>query len=407
MITTPHRIGVNLLWLVPGVVGGSEEYTTRLLAGLGARSHRDLEFTLFVLEPFLEAHPDLVEQFQTVVCPLHGRVKSVRVGAENTWLYREAKNQRIDLMHHAGGIMPALRSVPGVLTIHDLQPLIIPERFTPVKREFSRRAIPPSASRAELVFTPSEHTKQSVINKLGVPSERIVVVPSAVAPRQDRHGQRTPAEVCASYGIEGPFFLYPAITYEHKNHRLLLHAFAEVARDHADAQLVLTGGRERMEERIAQDIIELGIKGRVKRLGRIPREDLDALYRHAVALTFPSLFEGFGVPVLEAMTLGCAVIATDATSVPEVVGDAGILLTPKKSEPWSAAMRRLIEEPKLRDRYRRAGQARARLFSWERSSSLLEAGLRRGLDPSVTPTRPRPTRSSTRTASTRTQLREV
>ena len=136
-----------------------------------------------------------------------------------------------------------------------------------------------------------------------------------------------------------------------------------------------------MEEKIASDIVSLGIRGQVKRLGRIPREDLDALYRHAVALTFPSLFEGFGVPVLEAMTLGCAVIATNATSVPEVVGDAGILLAPNRTRPWSQAMRQLLENPGLRDGYRRAGQQRARVFSWERSSSVLEAGIRRGLEP--------------------------
>ena len=239
MITTPHRIGVNLLWLVPGVVGGSEEYTTRLLAGLSARSHRDLEFVLFTLEPFREAHPDLADAFETVVCPLLGRVKSARVGAENSWLYHQAQVNQIDLMHHAGGIMPAARSVPGVLTIHDLQPLIIPKRFTPVKREFSRRTIPPSARWARVVFTPSEHTRESVIDRLGVEADNIVVVPSAVAPRQERQGMREPSEVCLSYGIDGPFFLYPAITYEHKNHRFLLEAFAELHQTHPEAQLCL------------------------------------------------------------------------------------------------------------------------------------------------------------------------
>jgi alpha-1,3-rhamnosyl/mannosyltransferase len=379
-VSQPHRIGVNLLWLVPGVVGGSEEYTTRLLAGLGQRAHRDIEFVLFVLEPFVEAHRDLTERFETVVCPvLQGGVKSLRVGAENVWLYQQCFRHRIDLMHHAGGIMPAARSTPGVLTIHDLQPLIIPERFTPVKRNFSRLSIPPSARSAKLIFTPSEHARQTVVDLLDIEPDRVTVIPSAVAPRSGAPRPRAAAAVCASYGIEGRFFLYPAITYPHKNHQMLIEAFAEVASVEPDVTLVLTGGRERMEESISESIRRLGIERRVKRLGRIPRRDLDALFIRATALTFPSLFEGFGVPVLEAMNLGCAVIATTATSVPEVVGDAGMLVAPTDQAGWTAAMKRILTDDALAERYRTAGRARAADFSWERSSSLLEAGLRRGL----------------------------
>src|SRR5207249_1109877 len=122
----------------------------------------------------------------------------------------------------------------------------------------------------------------------------------------------------STYAIDGPFFLYPAITYPHKNHVLLVRAFADVVTLHPDALLVLTGGPGTLEDAVRAEASDRGVAGRVRRLGRVPRRDLMWMYRHATALTFPSLFEGSGLPVLEAMAHGCPVIAAHATALPEV-----------------------------------------------------------------------------------------
>jgi glycosyltransferase involved in cell wall biosynthesis len=175
-----------------------------------------------------------------------------------------------------------------------------------------------------------------------------------------------------------PFFLYPAITYPHKGHEHLVRAFAAVAGPRPDALLVLAGGEAQREEALRALIASLGLGDRVRRIGRVPEGDLDALYREAVALVLPSRYEGFGMTVLEAMSRRCPVIAADATALPEVVGDAGLLVDPDDPEPWSRAMVHLLDDPDRRRRLADAGEARARTFDWGRSARLL-AGVYREL----------------------------
>jgi len=183
--TTPRRIGVNLLWLVPGVVGGSEEYTTRLLRGLAEDPPPDLHLTLFALRSFAEAHPDLVAQYSTVTTRLDGHRKAERVATEATWLAREAGRRNIELLHHAGGVIPpgpAIGRIPAALTIHDLQPLAMPENFSSVKRRWLTTMLPRSAKRAAMVFTPSDPASASVVERLGVPEDHVRTVPHGIEP---------------------------------------------------------------------------------------------------------------------------------------------------------------------------------------------------------------------------------
>jgi alpha-1,3-rhamnosyl/mannosyltransferase len=184
--------------------------------------------------------------------------------------------------------------------------------------------------------------------------------------------------VRAAYGLgDAPYFLFPAKTWPHKNHELLLRAFAHVHRARPDAVLVLTGGEAHNESRVREVVRELGIGEAVRRTGRIPERDVDVLYRGAVALAFPSLYEGFGIPVLEAMSRGCPVLAADATALPEVVGGAGLLLAPRDPERWSESMLRVLEDDALRDRLIAAGLRRAREYDWAASAAALADVYRR------------------------------
>ena len=370
------KVGINLLWMVPGVVGGSETYLARLLSGLAERPTR-FDYTLFALPQFKEAHPELAQTFKTAYAPVRGRMKSFRVAGESTWLLTQCKFRNIDLVHHAGGIIPLVRTYRPVLTVHDLQYLDYPEYFKKAKLTYLKKMVPRSAEAARLILTPSQFTRRQVIERLNIDPSIVTVVPHGIAPRE-RH--RPAHEVRKRYDVGGRFFLYPAITYPHKNHLVLVRAFAKLIEAHPDVTLVLTGAKGSLEVRVGKEVQELGIEKNVKRLGYVPAEDLDALYHEAVALAFPSRFEGFGAPVLEAMSRGCPVIAADATALPEVVGDAGLLVSPDNSDEWCQSMHDLLEDKELRGRLAEAGLARSREFSWASSADVLEESYARALE---------------------------
>ena len=346
-MNSPRRVGVNLLWLVPAVVGGSEEYATRLLRAVAKTEHDDIEIVLFALESFARAHPDLTNAFETRVLRLDGRLKPLRVLAESSWLARHTR--RFDLMHHMGGRIPLVSPVTrNVVTIHDLQPLEHPENFSRVKRIFLARALPRSARRARLVMTASEYVRQHVVDRLHVPLERTVAVPAPVEPRSATPSASRDAPARLAPLIEGtvPYFLYPVITYRHKNHRVLLDAFALLHADHPEVRLVLTGGPGDAEDDVRAAIGRLGLDKAVIRTSRIERPVLDALIDRATAVVFPSRFEGFGLAVIEALAAGCPVIAANATALPEVVGGAGVLVDVDDVGGWTRAMAAQLDAPR-------------------------------------------------------------
>lgn len=387
---TTRRIGLNLMWLVPGVVGGSEEYTTRLITAMSAAAPPDLELVLFVNASFERVYPEVVAAHETCVAPVSGRRKGLRVAAETTWLGWKARDLGIEVMHHMGGILPAWRPAPCILTIHDLQPLVLPEHFAAPKRLFNGFVVPRSVRAAPTIVTLTEHTKRDLVERLAVDADRIVVVPPGFG-RGDATVEGTDgAVVRAVYGLrDRPFFFLPAITYPHKNHLMLLHAFAEVHRAHPEALLVFTSGEAQMDTAITEAIDELGLAGHVRRLGRIPERDIVGLYQAATALTFPSTYEGFGLPVLEAMSLRCPVLASDVTALPETAGGAAALLPPSDPAAWAQAMCRLLTDPAWADELTAAGVARIAAFDWHASARTQIDVYRRAIRP-ASASRPTP-----------------
>ena len=350
---------VNLLWLVPGVVGGSEESVTDALRSLHARDG-DLRLRLAVLEPFLEAHPDLVEAHPVEVLRLDGRDKARRVLAEQTWLARTTRSRRPALVHHAGGTVPLVHPGRSVLTIQDLQPLDLPHNFSRTKRTYLHSMIGRSARAADVVCVPSEFTRDRVLDRLGVPAERVRVVPWHVRP--------APAEVPAvppDVVPDGPYLLYPAITYPHKNHLVLLEA---VARLDDDVTLVLTGGAGPDEAEVMARVDRLGLGDRVRRPGRVPAAHLEALYAAAAAVVVPSRYEGFGLPALEAMERGCPVVVSAAGSLPEVVR-AEDLVPADDVTAWAEAVQAVLSlAPEAREQRIAAGREAAARFSAARTA---------------------------------------
>lgn len=375
----PLHVGVNLLWLVPGVVGGSEEYTTRLLRAIQEAAPPDLRLTLFVLAPFVEAHPDLAEAFPTASIDLDGRHKPRRVAAEATWLALEARRHGVDLLHHAGGVIPpgpAIGRMHAVLTIHDLQPLLLPENFSAAKARWIALMLPRSASRARLVFTPSDPASRSVVDHLHIPAHQVVTVPHGVETPEPPEPDQLRA-VRERYRLGARTILYPAITYPHKDHATLVEAFARLAADRPDVTLVLTGGPGPSEVQLAAAIRASGVGDQIRRTGRVPWVDLEALYALASVVAVPSRFEGFGAPALEAMAAGAPLVAAESTALPWVVGDGGLLVPPGDPGAWADALASVIDDPVEQERLRVAGRKRAATFSWSRAAGALADGYRR------------------------------
>jgi glycosyltransferase involved in cell wall biosynthesis len=326
-------VAVNLLWCVPGEVGGSEQYLVRQLLGFAEQSS-GFAVKLYCRPKFVEAHPDLADRYAIVTAAIDGAARSTRLAYENTWLARQTKNSA--LVHHGGGTTPMIGTRPIVLTIHDLQYLTYPDYLSRAKLTYLRAAIPRAVRRAEIVAVPTDYVKATVTQTFDIDSERVVVVPHGVEPLLGVDAP-TESELRSRYGLgDGRVLVFPAITHPHKGHRFLLDVMAKHW-DDPDLRLVLLGGAGQIEAEVHEQMANLGLSSRVVRTGRVPDAHRDGLIGLASALVFPSEYEGFGAPVVEAMALGTPVICTDLPALVEVAGGAGLVL-PANGDAWADAL---------------------------------------------------------------------
>ncbi len=193
-----------------------------------------------------------------------------------------------------------------------------------------------------MTIVPSEYVRETVIELLDVEPERVVVLPHA---RADKVAPTAPEELVSRHRLDGPVVLYPVVTYPHKNHVVLLEAFRLVLGRHPDALLALPGGVGGAESKILETIDRFEIAASVRRLGRISDADLSGLYDLAAVMAFPSRYEGFGLPAAEALARGVPLVASNVTSLIEVVGDAGILVAPDDVEGWAEALSAVLDDP--------------------------------------------------------------
>ena len=357
------EVAVNLLWCVPGAVGGSEQYLVRQLLGLATRP-TPFAPTLYCLPSFVDAHPELAALYPIVVTSISGTSRPRRILDEHTWLRRRTASA--DVVHHGGGTTPTVGRRPIVLTIHDLQYLTHPEYLTPTKRRYLERTIPTSVARAAVVAVPTEYVRRTVIDAYGTDPDRVLVVPHGVEASLGADAP-SPLELRDQYGIgSGRMIVFPAITHPHKNHRFLLELMAKYWTD-PDLRLVLLGGQGSVESEVAADIVRLGLGHRVIRPGRVPDAERDGLIGAADALVFPSEYEGFGAPVVEAMALGTPVVCSDQPALAEVAGDAGLVL-PLDLHAWADALD--VVADRSQDMCA-AGFERAQTFTTERSGAAL------------------------------------
>ena len=360
------------MFLVPGEVGGSEPLLTRLVSSMCDLDH---ELVIFATSGFSDAYPEIAERTRIVQVPWRSGAQGLRIAAENSWLAWKARNLKLDVIHHGVGTTPFVKTVPSVVTIHDIQYLHYPENFVKLKRKWLQLNVPHSARRCEVVCVVSNWVKDDIVRAFGIPSNKVAVVPFG-SEGLFGGGPATAASMTSKYRLGRPFFLFPGRAYPHKNHRFLLEAYKPLA---ASADLVFTGPAWFRDREIATAARGLGLSGKVRHLGIVSREDLGGLYRAATALVYPTRFEGFGLPLLEAMSVGCPVIASNTTAIPEVVGDNGILLEPDDLEGWTETMEKVLNDSALRAELASRGQRRAADFTWELAAHLQVAAYQQAL----------------------------
>jgi glycosyltransferase involved in cell wall biosynthesis len=274
------------------------------------------------------------------------------------------------VMHGTANTLPLLgTSMPAVVTLHDLAIYRHPE-FFPRGQAFSTRVLMPrSLRRAARVICPSTYTAHDARALFGVPPERLRIIPHGV---EELFRQLpSPAALQAArdrYRLPGRYVLFVGTLQPRKNLETALKALA-AARRQAPVALVVAGGRGWRDEAALSLIRALELEDAVRLLGYVPVSDLPALYGQAEAFLFPSRYEGFGLPVLEAMACRTPVIASSETSLPEVAGDAALLVPPGDEAGWASALEQVLHDPALRARLVAAGAARSRQFSWARSAA--------------------------------------
>ncbi|MCH7790361.1 MAG: glycosyltransferase family 4 protein [Acidobacteria bacterium] len=333
-----RRVGINLMWVLPGRVGGSEDYAVRTCSALASHCS-SWSPVIFASPELIEAHSESLGGLEVVARSLPTDARIVRIAAENTWLRSAARRVDVEVLHHVGGRMPAIGAgIPTVLTLHDLQPLDLTQNFSAIKRHYLRRAIPRSLSRADSVIAVSVHVADQIRERFDLPAVEVVSAPFDNA--QLSPAPQQPPEVVAMRGA--PFVLYPAVTHPHKNHATLLAAIGLLLDRDIAVNLVSTGGQGSAEVEFHAAVEELGLGDRVVRLGRVERPVLDRLLIDAAALVFPSTYEGFGIPLLEAMAAHCPIIAADTSAIPSVVGDAAILVPPDDPKAWADAIGSIV-----------------------------------------------------------------
>jgi glycosyltransferase involved in cell wall biosynthesis len=348
------RIGINALYLIPGGVGGTEIYLRRLVAAL-AVIDRENEYFIFTNR---DTGADLVPirpNFHWKPQAVHARIRPARILWEQIVLPIEAVRYRLDVLFNPGFTAPVLAPCACVTVFHDLQHRRHPEYFRWFDLPFWKLLLWASVHSSQRLIAVSEATRADLLRAYRLSPDRIDVVLHGVE-REFFALDRSRTE---------PFVLCVSTLHPHKNLDRLIRAYARSKRPW---RLTIAGMRGFFAEALDKLIVELGVKDSVELTGWIPRADLLRLYAQAQAFVYPSTFEGFGMPVLEAMAAGIPVACADIPPLREVAGEAALFFDPLSEDAIAAALDRIVSDTELRAQLARKGPDRARTFTWERAA---------------------------------------
>jgi glycosyltransferase involved in cell wall biosynthesis len=365
-MSEPYHVGLNahLLSLSQTYRGaGINGYIFHLLHHLPAAGS-GFRYTAYLYDSAFPAPAGLA------ICRSHWDTRSPwrRIVWEQTHL--AAYTRHLDLLHGLAFAAPLLSACPTVVTVHDLSFLRFPDAFRPFNRYYLTFITRIATRRAARVIAVSESTRQDVIALCHVPGEKVVVVYNGVDSRFQPAAQDEVAAFRQQKGLPPRFILFLGTLEPRKNLARLISAYAQWRRTSGeDVKLVIAGGKGWYYEKVFELVSRLGLTSEVLFTGFVPAEELPWFYRAAELFVYPSRCEGFGLPVLEAMACGTPTITSTASSLPEVAGDAALLVDPDDTDALAAAIGRVMSEPALAARLREAGMRQAQRFSWPRAAA--------------------------------------
>jgi glycosyltransferase involved in cell wall biosynthesis len=362
------RIGIEGRVLTPRI-GGIGRYAIHLieaLSSLAVQRCPDLEFVIFTAPQTDRA---LLEVSRARLCERFRRIKSTLLRS-SVLLPVGVRCEQIDVLHglDQSGIPLFFKTGKYVVTIHDVIPLVLPWAFPLRHRWVLATALARIRKQAEMVIVPSTAAAEDVVRYLQVEQERVSVIPMGCDARfQPVEEPIRAAALRRRYDLPRRYILFVGTLEPRKNVKTLLQAFAQVIAEmpQDDLALVITGGNGWGREDYVAIVNALKIQDRVCFTGFVEDDHLPDLYRGALLFVYPSLYEGFGLPVLEAMACGTPAITSNRTSLPEVAGDAALLVDPTRPEALAEAMTSIMSDGELRQRLRAKGLARARAFTWD------------------------------------------
>jgi glycosyltransferase involved in cell wall biosynthesis len=357
------RVGLNLLFLVPGETGGMETYARELLRALAAE-RPDIELVAFVNREAHAAGGPWEDVANVIAVAVNGASRVDRVRGEQQHLPGLARRAGVDLVHSLASTAPARGPFRRVVTIHDLHYRLLEDAHFGLLGFGMRVLVPLAARRSDRVIVDSRDTGADVRRLLRVPAHRLDVIPlgigltAAVVPEPE-------AALRERHALGGrPVVLSVSAKRPHKNLERLLEALAAIPPERRPV-VVIPGYPTPYEAQLRQRGHELGVLDDVRLLDWVSGAELEGLYALASVFAFPSLHEGFGLPVLEAMTRGVPVVCSDRSSLPEVAGEAALLFDPEDPAAIRAAIERVLGDAQEAARLRAAGVAQAARFTWE------------------------------------------
>lgn len=370
------RIGVNGL-LLSSKAGYRQSGIDRYLRGLLSMLPDVLAPDELVVIADREAI-DPQGRFKLRAAPAYTGNRLLRIAWEQTGLPRAIMDERLDLFHGGAFALPGRLPVPGVVTVHDLAFLKWPEQVPKRRAVYLSRAVRAASHQAKRVIAVSEATKRDVVELLQADPNRIDVTPLGVDARFRRPSAEAIAEFRQANELTHPFILAVGTREPRKNLPALIRAFAAV-KDEIPHDLIHVGGSGWNSEELDRTVAECKLGDRLRFVDFVPHGDLPLWYSAADCFVMPSLYEGFGLPLLEAMACGTPSIASNISSLPEVAGDAAYLCEPNERSIGTALVT-VLHDGELRHRLHLAGPRRASEFTWQRTAELTVASYRKALD---------------------------
>ena len=363
------RIGINLLQFRPGETGGSEIYTRGIIGSLSEVDKKN-EYVLICNSSNYKAITPPSDNFSIFVIPETPNknfIREIPLLNKSGSISKKIESLKLDVIHFPFSFMfPLKKWEKSILTMYDLQHEYMPQNFSITQLVIRRKNYPESIKNSDLVIAISKFTKENIIEKYHTDLDKIIVNYIGYAKEFEKKDKEKKIKIKEKFNLSERYIFYPAATWHHKNHLKLLEAFRKIKREEdSNINLVFSGTKMNAQPLIDNKIKDLGLTDCVLQLGRLNFEDLVHIMQGAHVLAFPSLFEGFGIPVIEAMASRVPVACSNTTSLPEIAKGASIMFDPNDSNEIANAITRILNDNKLRKKLITKGNERIKEFTWK------------------------------------------